>query len=338
MQQDVLQVVRKVTEDLRRHLHGQVSEESVLVFVRQLGNEIGRFRGRQLLDCRYRVGPPLVPHEILDQIKDVLDLQLSLLFKTARRFQLPIGFRLKSISDPRVGQNVSRRLPGLDFLAQLVDKNPEIFGLLYALAAPHRIQKHSWGNHIGMLARPKNQEIEFLRREMDLGFTHAHLARLRIDVEIAGAYRFRRGFFAGGNTPQVGAHARQQLVHAQRLGHVIVSAGIQSFNFGFLFPAHGENDDRHLGTLAHGATKLYATHAGHGKVGDYQVGKPVECGLIAALAVRRRPDFVTLRTQRSLAHTRDLGLAIDHQDAASFSHANSYLADAPTDGTIPRPS
>src|SRR5579864_1767828 len=52
-------------------------------------------------------------------------------------------FRLKAVADPGIGENVLRRVIGLNLLAQLVDEDAQVLGLLHALASPHRIQQNT---------------------------------------------------------------------------------------------------------------------------------------------------------------------------------------------------
>ena len=66
-----------------------------------------------------------------------------------------------------------------------------------------------------------------------------------VDAEVADlefANRFE--FVIGGNAAQVGAHTRQQFVHAEGLGDVVVGAGIEGFKLLPFLVAHGDNEDQ----------------------------------------------------------------------------------------------
>src|SRR2546421_710718 len=86
--------------------------------------------------------------------------------------------RLKSIPHPRIGHDVFWRCAGFDLLPQLVDKYAQIFRLLYALCAPHRIQQDAVGQHPVRTTGHINKQIEFLGSEMDLFAGYADGARL----------------------------------------------------------------------------------------------------------------------------------------------------------------
>ena len=52
--------------------------------------------------------------------------------------------------------------------------------------------------------------------------------------------------FICGRAPQRGANARQQLVHPERLGDIIVSSGVKRLYFGLLFASDRKHDDRNI--------------------------------------------------------------------------------------------
>ena len=69
----------------------------------------------------------------------------------------------------------------------------------------------------------------------------------------------------------VGAHARQQFVHPERLGHVVVGAGVQRFDLDIFFAAQGEEDDGVV-ELTRGRRELEAGKGWHREVGHDEVG------------------------------------------------------------------
>ena len=74
--------------------------------------------------------------------------------------------------------------------------------------------------------------------------------------------------------PEDGAHARDELVHAERLRHVVVGARVEAADLVGLLRARGEHDDGHERVdapelLAHGV----AVHVGEHQVEDDRVGR-----------------------------------------------------------------
>ena len=71
--------------------------------------------------------------------------------------------------------------------------------------------------------------------------------------------------------PQVGPHASQELIHAERLGYVVVGAGIERFHFYAILSAHRQNDDGNFRDLPDAAAQTDAVQIGHGQVGDNEM-------------------------------------------------------------------
>ena len=74
---------------------------------------------------------------------------------------------------------------------------------------------------------------------------------------------------AAGHRAQPG----EQLVHAERLGHVVVGAGVEGLDLvGAVGPA-GQHQDRHVGPAAQPGDDLDAVHVGQAEVEDDDVGR-----------------------------------------------------------------
>ena len=68
------------------------------------------------------------------------------------------------------------------------------------------------------------------------------------------------------------AEPGEELVHAERLGDVVVGAGVEGGDLVGLAFAHREHDDRHVGPAAQAADHLDAVDAGQAEVEDDEVG------------------------------------------------------------------
>src|SRR5512133_2045442 len=86
------------------------------------------------------------------------------------------------------------------------------------------------------------QEIVFLRRQLDLPGADFDDAAHEVDGKIAEA---ERGPLAVGLQlmPKRRPHPGEQLVHAEGLGYVIVSAEIERLDLARFVAATGEDDD-----------------------------------------------------------------------------------------------
>ncbi len=66
--------------------------------------------------------------------------------------------------------------------------------------------------------------------------------------------------------------AREQLAHPERLGEVIVGAGVERRDLVALLAAGGEHDDRHVAPLPQPPDHLQAVEIGQAQVEDDEVG------------------------------------------------------------------
>ena len=77
------------------------------------------------------------------------------------------------------------------------------------------------------IARQILQKVEFLARQPYLVAAGDHAARREVDFQIVQVQRLLACFRRQRRAPQSSANARQQFLHAERLGDVIVGAGVQ---------------------------------------------------------------------------------------------------------------
>ena len=114
------------------------------------------------------------------------------------------------------------------------------------------------------------------------------------------------------------AHPGQQLLNAERLGHVVVGAGIERLDLGPLLITHRQHDDGGRRLAAYPAAQLYAAHARHHQIGDDQVRTPFLEETKGFFRIVGRSHVVALRGKGGAQHARDLGLIVNYQD--SFCH------------------
>ena len=157
-------------------------------------------------------------------------------------------------------------------------------------ASPHtasssvRCVEHAIG-----MPREVDEQIEFLRRQPHFVAARCapggHRGRSRKSPTSSDA-----ASPASAAAPaERRAHARQQFVGPERLGHVVVGARVERLDLRPLLAFHRQHDDRHARHRANPAAQLDTVHARHVEVGDHQLRMPLvrlESADSASAAVR----------------------------------------------------
>ena len=99
------------------------------------------------------------------------------------------------------------------------------------------------------------------------------------------------------------AHARQQLADAERLGQVVVGAGVERRDLVVLAAARRQHDDRHRRPLAQVADEVDAVAVGQSEVEQHQVGR-ARAGVDQAALLRLGLDALRSRRPRSAARRK----------------------------------
>src|SRR5260370_39254057 len=141
---------------------------------------------------------------------------------------------IKAVTDPGLGDDVTLRAFALDLFSQLSYKDAQIFRLLHTLASPNGVEQRAMGDHLAGVLGHISQQFEFFGGKVHFPATHSNRMRFQVDMEVTN---FNRGcaLRQGWNAPQLRPYSGQQLVHIERLGYVVVGAGIERFNLGALF-------------------------------------------------------------------------------------------------------
>ena len=112
------------------------------------------------------------------------------------------------------------------------------------LGAPDLLQELGLRDQAAAVADEHLDEVPLGRREPHLFAVASHLLRRQVDGEVLRLDE--RFFLRGGGPAERSAQAGQELVHAERLGDVVVGAGVERRNLVALGVADRQHDDRHL--------------------------------------------------------------------------------------------
>ena len=138
---------------------------------------------------------------------------------------------------------------------------------------PHALEQLVAGEHEPAMVEELPQQVELLRRELDLLVAHVHLTPARIDRELPVAQLVT--FVAAAlrdDAPQDALHACDELARVERLRQVVVGADLQPDDLVHVLVACGEHQDRDVGALPHTAADLDAVDVGQVEIEDHQGG------------------------------------------------------------------
>lgn len=160
------------------------------------------------------------------------------------------------------------------------------------------------------------EDVELGRRELDGLVRPKHLARRRIDREIADDDAFDLGRGDGAASAEDGLHAGQELREAEGLGHVVFCAELEAHDLVHLGAACREHDHgRRVFAGAQRAEHLEAVHLRQHHVEDDEVERAAHRLREPVLPVVREIDAVAFGGEVHLEPHGDALVVLDHQDA-----------------------
>ena len=155
---------------------------------------------------------------------------------------------------------------------------------------------------------------------MDLGAVVMDLLRPEVDAEVG---RVDDPLLLGRRRPpQRRPQPREELVHRERLGHVVVGARVEGGDLDRLRVARRQHDDRHGAPAPERGRDADAVHVGETEVEDDDVGMLAR-GEVETFASRRREhDGVVVCLQEDAQRPPQRRFVFDHEDLA-HDHAPS---------------
>ena len=180
------------------------------------------------------------------------------------------------------------------------------------LRPPHLLQQLPLGDETVFVADENFQQRPLGGGQPDVGVAPDHAFRRQVHGEIRG---HPDRLVGGGRRPaDRGAEPGQQLVHAERLGDVVVRAGVQGGHLLDLLAPRRQHDDRRGRPAADAPDHLGAVHVGQAEVEDQHVravpghrGQP-------GRAVRRGGDLVLAGGEVDPQGAEDGFLVVDDED------------------------
>jgi hypothetical protein len=180
--------------------------------------------------------------------------------------------------------------------------------------APHALEKLVARQHEAAVVQQLPEQVELLRRELDLLVADVHLAAAGVNDQVAVSELSALALLAGGRSPSEDRlHARDELARVERLREVVVGADLEPDDLVHVLVAGRQHQDRHVGGLADPPAHLDAVDVREHQVEDDQ-GRLLRGRLRERLgAGRGRPDGVAGVLQVERDERGDRGFVLDHQ-------------------------
>src|SRR5581483_9217803 len=116
--------------------------------------------------------------------------------------------------------------------------------------APHTLEQLVAREHEAAVVEQLPEEVELLRRELDLLVGDVHLAPAGVDVEVAVLDRLALAVAPlRRRTAQHRPDARDELPRVERLRQVVVGADLETDDLVDVLVARGQHQDRHVRVL-----------------------------------------------------------------------------------------
>ncbi|SVJ78705.1 Uncharacterised protein [Klebsiella pneumoniae] len=196
----------------------------------------------------------------------------------------------------------------------MADHDPQVMGVFDMGRTPDILEQLLLGHYPSEMACQRGEHRILLARQRHFRTLQGDSAIGEVHLQRADRHRRLRAF-ALRRLAQQDAHAGEELLDAERLGHVVVGAAIQGQYLLALAGAHRQHQHRHLRPFAQVAKDVLAVAVRQAEVEHHQV-RPVQRGLgqpLFAGAGLEHP--VALGIEADTEELADLRFVVDQQDA-----------------------
>ena len=152
------------------------------------------------------------------------------------------------------------------------------------------------------------------RGEPDLALPAVHPLRREVEREVGGLEARVR--ISGRDPAQRSPEASEELVHPERLRHVVVGAGIERRDLRGLGVTGGEHHDRNRAPAAQALDHLDAVDAGQAEVEHDDIGMVPSREVERLFSGLGQVDVVATRPEVDAERPTDRRLVVDHEHAA----------------------
>jgi hypothetical protein len=164
------------------------------------------------------------------------------------------------------------------------------------------------------VAREQRQQLPLDRRRVHLAAGDRHLAAREVDPQLAELEHRLLGLARrASRVAHCDLHARQQLAHAERLGHVIVRSRVEGLHLVLLATPRRDHQDRSLREDPQPARQVDPVAVGQPEVEQDQLRVVAGRGDLGRGGRLRLDDAEAAREERRAQEATHRGLVLDQQ-------------------------
>ncbi len=192
-------------------------------------------------------------------------------------------------------------------------------GVIHMGRPPDILEQLLLGNHSPRMPGQLRQQRILLAGQRHFHAIQGHPAEGEVHHQRPKAGRHFRATRLG-HLAQQGAHPRQKLLDAERLGHIVVGTAIQRIDLLHFTGTHRQHQHRHRAPFAQVTQYLLTVHVRQAQVEHHQVrlaqgrlGQPFRAG-------GSLEHLVALRGQADAQELADLRFIVDDQEGGGLTH------------------
>src|ERR1700676_68781 len=222
---------------------------------------------------------------------------------------------LEAVPHARLGPEVTRTgVVRLQLSSDPAHQDPQVLRLGLVLGSPDVVEELALGHQSAGVADQDLDDVPLLGCEVDVLSVPGHPLVDQVDGELLGLHP--GCLVAGGDPPERRPEAGQQLVHAERLGDVVVGPGVEGLHLAHALMAGGKDDDGDRAPAPDAPDHIDAVDAREAQVQQDQVGMPVGGHVEALLAGAGHDHLVAPGGQADGQGLQQLGIVIADEDPA----------------------
>jgi hypothetical protein len=217
--------------------------------------------------------------------------------------------------DPAHGVDQPRRAAFLRLSPQVADVHVERIGARAEVVAPDALEDDRARQHLPGIPQEQLEQRELGARELDRRVAAPDLARSEVELEVGEPQSRVRGLVVARRAPEQRAQPSEELRQGERLGEIVVRAGIEAGDTAVHLRARREHQHGHrVGAGAQPAADLEAVDPGHQHIQDDRVRSRRAHSTQRHLAVLRELDVVSLELEGPPQRLANGALVVHDQD------------------------